>query len=68
MIKYRRLTLEFYESDGHVQLRCTATPEQNNGEACVWTWRLAREYESEAVTQAIDHVMERHMQFIPYPE
>lgn len=64
----RELPLRIVERDGHVTIYCTATPEQNNGEPCVWSWlsgwKLANgsvQTNGAAIESAVRHAMERHM-------
>lgn len=65
MEKYtRRLPLAFEINDGHVTVRCTAAPEVNGGESCVWHWRVT----DGNVDSAIRHAVERHLPHIPYPQ
>jgi hypothetical protein len=63
----RTLPLAITENDGHVTIRCTATPEQNGGERCVWSWRVSAMDAGKAFNLAVRHAFDRHMAHVPYP-
>lgn len=61
-----RIPLAFYvdPQKDEFRLHCDATPEQNNGEPCMWSWPILSEGPGErwyAVENAINHALQRHM-------